>query len=84
MSVRASLLALITVLSIVTPLVLGAWGCSPAPRSASYFQAHLTDAKAVAAACRVGATRGPECLNAESGIAAAARDARMASYHKSF
>jgi hypothetical protein len=68
----------------VLPLAFNLTACSAAPRSASYFQAHPQDAKAVAAACQAGAARGAECPNAQDGIAAAARDARMAAYRKSF
>jgi hypothetical protein len=58
--------------------------CAREPRSPSYFQGHPDAAKAVVSACQTGATRGQECLNAQAGIAAAARDARMATYRKSF
>ena len=58
--------------------------CAPQPRSASYFADHLDTAKAVAADCRTGAHRGPECESAEAAIAAAARDARMREFHKAF
>jgi hypothetical protein len=73
-----------TRLILMLPMLLVIVGCSAAPRSASYFQAHLADAKAVVAACQTGAARGDECLNAQAGIAAAARDARMATFRKSF
>jgi hypothetical protein len=59
-------------------------GCAPQPRSASYFQAHASEAAGVLRACAAGATRGAECLNAQAGVAATARDARMATYRKSF
>ena len=59
-------------------------GCSAQPRSVSFFVANLATAKAVVAECRSGAHRGPECENAEAGIASAARDARMREFHKAF
>jgi hypothetical protein len=66
-------------------LVLAALAaCSPAPRSAAYFEAHREEAAKVAADCKTGAHRGEECVNALAGVAAAARDARMAAYKKNF
>lgn len=58
--------------------------CSPAPRSASYFEAHPGEIDPVLAACAAGTQRGGECDNA--GLAKAHRDAdaRMAIYKKSF
>jgi hypothetical protein len=58
--------------------------CSREPRSASYFEGHLAEAKTIVSACQTSAARGQECLNAQAGIAAAARDARMTTYRKSF
>jgi hypothetical protein len=84
MSIRLNILLLLSTASLVLPIAFNLTACAPAPRTATYFQAHLTDAKRVAAACQGGAARGPECLNAQAGIAAAARDARMATYRKSF
>lgn len=59
-------------------------GCSAQPRSVSFFATNLATAKSVAAECRSSAHRGPECENAEAGIASAARDARMREFHKAF
>jgi hypothetical protein len=58
--------------------------CSPAPRSATYFEAHPGEIDAVLAACAAGTQSGSECYNA--GLAKAHRDAdaRMAIYKKSF
>ena len=63
----------------------GAAACAPQPRSAGYFADHLDTAKAVVAAdCRTGAHRGPECETAQAAIAQAARDARMREFQKAF
>ena len=59
-------------------------GCTPPPRSAGYFQAHTGEAAKLVSACAAGTARGAECLNAQAGVAAAARDARMATLRKSF
>ena len=72
----------VRVLTLATACALA--GCTPAPRSASYFQAHTGEAAKVVSACAAGTARGEECLNAQAGIAAAARDARMAILRKSF
>ncbi|MBP7817091.1 MAG: EexN family lipoprotein [Phenylobacterium sp.] len=70
---------------VVLPLALAVLGaCSPQPRSASYFEAHQDEAEEVAAACRTGAHRGLECVNAQAGVGAAKRDARMDAYRKGF
>jgi uncharacterized lipoprotein YmbA len=73
MSVRA--------FGIVAALALAA--CTPAPRSASYFQAHAAEAAQVVRACVAGPARGAECQAAQAGIDAA-RDARMATFRKCF
>jgi hypothetical protein len=65
-------------------LLVAVAGCSAQPRSVSFFAANLATAKAVVAECRSGAHRGPECQNAEAGIASATRDARMRDFHKAF
>jgi uncharacterized lipoprotein YmbA len=64
--------------------LLGLAACSPAARSASYFEAHRNEAEKVVADCRTGAHRGQECVNAQSAVAAAKRDARMDAYRKGF
>jgi hypothetical protein len=70
---------------VVLLAVLGALAaCSPTPRSVSYFQAHTGEAANVVHACAAGTARGEECVNAQAGINAAARDARMAILRKSF
>ena len=71
------------------PLVLiavacGLAGCAPQPRSASYFQDHTDQATQVVNACAAGTVRGEECVTAQTGLNAAARDARMATFKKSF
>ncbi|MBI1198935.1 MAG: hypothetical protein GC203_13825 [Phenylobacterium sp.] len=69
------------------PAVLGLAGlaaCTPAPRSASYFEAHPRQAEQVAADCETGAHRGRECGEALAGLAAAQRSARMNAYHRVF
>jgi len=54
--------------------LLAAGGCSQAPRSASYFEAHPDEAAQVVADCARGAHRGREC---ETALAAKnARDAK--------
>lgn len=64
--------------------VVGLAACSPEPRSASYFEAHQDEAAKVVADCQTGAHRGQECVNAQAGVAAAKRDARMDAYRKGF
>lgn len=68
--------------SILGACLLG--GCSPQPRSTSYFEAHPREAAAVVKACVAGDRRGAECDTAEAGQAKAAADARMAIYRKAF
>lgn len=58
--------------------------CSPQPRSASYSEAHQDEAAKVVADCQAGAHRGQECGNAQAGVAAAKRNARMDAYRKGF
>jgi len=58
--------------------------CSPAPRSASYFEAHPEEAAKVVVDCAAGVHRGEECVNAKSAAAAIRRDARMDAYKKNF
>ncbi|MGE5564983.1 MAG: EexN family lipoprotein [Parcubacteria group bacterium] len=64
--------------------LMGLSGCSPEPRSAAYFEAHGEEAVRVVARCINGTHRGPECANAQAGMAAAERKARMDTYEKSF
>lgn len=59
-------------------------GCSAAPRSASYFEAHPADAQAVLAACKSGQTRSEECQTALAGATATANKARLELYRKGF
>lgn len=58
--------------------------CSPEPRSAADFEAHREEAAKVVADCKTDVHRGDECVNARAGAAAAAREARMHAYRKSF
>ncbi len=58
--------------------------CSPQPRAASYFRAHLDEAASVTADCARGAHRGPECANADQALAQDRAAARMAQYKKGF
>lgn len=64
--------------------LVGLAGCSPEPRSASFFKANPEEAAKVAEACRVGAHRGQECVNAQAGVAATERAKRMDAYRKGF
>jgi hypothetical protein len=59
-------------------------GCSPAPRSASYFFAHTDEAGRVMADCAAGTERGAECDNARAAEAQLQSDARLKLYKKSF
>ena len=61
---------------------IGLAGCSPVPRSAAYFEAHREEAAKVVAGCETGAHRGEECVDAQAGVAAAERQARMAAYRR--
>lgn len=61
-----------------------AMGCSPAPRSASYFASHQVEAARVSAACAKGSLRGEECTNALAGVAAAEDAARLQLYRRAF
>jgi hypothetical protein len=58
--------------------------CSPAPRSASYFEAHPEETAKVVVDCAAGAHRGEECVNAKAGAAAIRRDTRMDRYKQNF
>ena len=58
--------------------------CSPEPRSAAYFEAHREEAARILADCKTGAHRDRECVNAQAGVAAAAREVRMNAYQKNF
>ncbi|HEX5775440.1 MAG TPA: EexN family lipoprotein [Caulobacteraceae bacterium] len=68
----------------VLAALVGLAGCSPEPRSTAYFEAHGQEAARVVADCGGGTHRGQECANAQAGIAAVERQARMAAYEKSF
>jgi len=69
---------------LLTAALAGLAACSPQPRSASYFEAHLKEAETVVADCKAGAHRGQECVNAQTAVASARRDARMDAYRKGF
>ncbi|MGH6971675.1 MAG: EexN family lipoprotein [Caulobacteraceae bacterium] len=69
---------------VLSLTIAGLGACSPQPRSASYFQAHQEEAAKVVADCQTGAHRGEECVNAQAGVAAAKRDARIDAYRKGF
>ncbi len=56
-------------------LVMALASCSPPARSARYFHAHVDEAAKVLVDCEAGSHRGPECVNAEAGIAQAQRGA---------
>ena len=58
--------------------------CAPEPRSAAFFEANAEEAARVVAACRTGTHRGEECVNAQAGLAAIARKARMDTYRDQF
>lgn len=62
----------------------GLAACSPEPRSAAYFETHGEEAVRVVARCINGTHRGEECANAQAGVAAAERKARMDAYRKGF
>lgn len=51
-------------------VVLGLAGCQPAPRAASWFEAHPQETAAVVTACARGNHRGTECENARAAEAA--------------
>jgi hypothetical protein len=71
----------------IPALILGLAGltaCTPAPRSASYFEAHAAEAQTVIAACKAGQTRGEECQTALAGASAAAGRTRLELYRKGF
>lgn len=70
------------VLAVVALAALA--GCSPAPRSASYFEAHPEEAAKVVVDCASGVHRGQECVNAKAGAAAIRRDGRMDRYKQNF
>ncbi|MGY4197347.1 EexN family lipoprotein [Bradyrhizobium sp. USDA 4520] len=55
--------------------LLATTACAEEPRSAEYYAAHETEAKAVLADCAADKVRGQECDNAQKGamIAAANR-----------
>ena len=69
----------ITLLALV-----GMAACAPHPRAASYFEGHPDEAARVLSACQAATVRGEECASAQAGVAAAARDARMAAERKAF
>ena len=70
---------------LVTVFALaGLAGCSPQPRSVSYFEAHPEETAKVVVACASGDHRGEECPNAQAAAAAIRREARMKAYRKGF
>lgn len=70
--------------ALLASALVGLAACSPQPRSVSYFEAHAGEAETVVAACKAGAHRGQECVNAQAAVASARRDARMDAYRKGF
>jgi hypothetical protein len=64
--------------------LVGLAACSPEPRGVAYFQAHRDEAARVVTDCRTGAHRGQECVNAQAGVAAVAREARINRYKQNF
>lgn len=59
-------------------------GCGPpAPRDATWFQAHPEEAARVAEACRAG-SRTNECENARTALSRLKAQARKARYRKGF
>ncbi|HZZ33056.1 MAG TPA: hypothetical protein VFE10_13800 [Phenylobacterium sp.] len=69
---------------VLVALACALAGCTQAARSASYFEAHTGEATEIVKACATGAARGEECLAAQTGLNAAARDARMAAERRLF
>lgn len=69
-------------IALVTLATLAA--CSSEPRSTAYFEAHREEAARIVGDCKAGAHRGRECVNAQAGVAAAARQLRMNAYQKNF
>lgn len=57
---------------LVSAFLLLTPACSPSEsRSVEYFEAHLDEARALAAACAKGSSRGTECDNAAVAVKAA-------------
>ena len=65
-------------------LVLGVAACTAEPRSAEFFEDHPEEAVQVTALCATGAKGGDECVNAQAGIVAIEREARMDAYLRQF
>lgn len=58
--------------------------CTPQARSRQYFADHPAEAARIVSECKTGATRGPECDNAEAGVLADQADKEMRFFKKSF
>lgn len=65
-------------------LILIVAGCTAEPRSEDYFERHPEEAVQVTALCATGAKGGDECHNAQAGLAAIEREARMERYRREF
>ena len=70
--------------ALATLVAIAVSGCSLEPRSVAYFEAHRDEAAKVVAQCAKGSHRGQECVNAQAGAKADARDERMQSYERNF
>ncbi|WP_371129885.1 EexN family lipoprotein [Phenylobacterium sp.] len=70
--------------AIISALCVGLCACQQPARSATYFEAHPDEAERIAVACRAGAQRGDECLNAEAGLVEVKRQARMKMFRRGF
>lgn len=58
--------------------------CTAEPRSAEYFERHPDAATRLLAQCAAGARGGDECENAQQGLQAIEREARMEAYRQEF
>jgi len=65
-------------------IVLCIAACTAEPRSAEFFEDHPEEAVQVTAMCATGAKGGDECINAQAGVAAMEREARMDAYRRQF
>ena len=59
-------------------------GCSPEPRSSSYFAANDAERAEVLADCQAGSHRGDECKNAETAKAQAQHRQSMEEFKRGF
>jgi hypothetical protein len=69
---------------LVLVVLLGGAACQPPSRSASYFEAHPTEAAKVVQACGQGGHRSHECEAAQVGHAAAQATARQNLFRRGF